>query len=115
MQSSKNASLIAIMQAGVLTSGVLVSGLWNRILGNTIPPAAQMFLDHGPLVLGIPVVWILGFVYINIQPGFPELLKRAAFWLGPVILAGCVVLVLRASLFPLMNMHWGIAGADAGE
>lgn len=115
MHTAKNAALVAIMQVCVLTAGVLVSGLWNQILGHdgaAHPPAARYLTDYGLLGLGVPLVWVFVFLYINMQRGAPELLKQGLFWLGFALLIGCIVLVLSASLIPFVNLDWGLVGNE---
>ena len=106
MFSIYNATLVAVIQVGVIVAGVLALGLWHRASinnGLAMPPAAGLLYGYGVTGFLIPLVWLTFALLVRRSPKVSDDVKTLAFGLGIAVLIALVVLVLYADVVPVFH------------
>jgi hypothetical protein len=115
MFSIKNATILALLQVGIIVMGVLASGLWHKasITNNlTMPAAAAWLYQCGVFALAIPPVWITVALLIRRRPDFSDELKELVFWSGVLLFIGLVGFVIYADVIPCFHLPSHSPSAD---
>ena len=115
MFSIYNATLVALMQVGVIVAGVLASGLWHRASisnGVPMPPTAALLYSYGEAGFIIPFAWFIPALLLRRSPSVSDGVKSLAFVLGIVVLIGLVAFVIYADVLPVFHLLWQPRGLD---
>ena len=118
MFSINNATLVAVMQVGVIVAGVLASGLWHRASisnGVAMPPPAGLLYSYGVAALAIPLGWLVFALLVRRSSLVSDEVKMLAFGLGIAVLIGLVVFVIYADVSPVFHIMWNLRGDDDGQ
>lgn len=124
MITIQNIVLLALVQVGLLVTGVLTGGLARRVGrylgGDDFSHEAELhglgggadlrmplwniaLVDWWALWLLVPVLWVTLAVAILNKPRVPDCLKRWSFGSGFVMLAGWLILIWLGGLLPLLR------------
>ena len=110
-----NATLVAVMQVGVIVAGVLASGLWHKAStsnGLIIPNPVAFLYSYGIDGFVIPLAWISFALLLRSRPEVSDEIKSLAFWLGVLVLIALVVFVIYANVSPFFRIMWHMNGGD---
>ena len=113
MFSIKNAVYVALMQIGVIVTGVLAAGLWVReqkVANLILSTPAEFLTGHSDLFMAIPVVWITCAALVHRRPELSDGVKDLIVFSGVLILAGLGVFFVYADVTPLFNITWTLSG-----
>lgn len=108
-----NATLVAVIQVGVIVAGVLASGLWHKFStgGNmAMPFQAGLLYHYGMAGFVIPFAWLTFALLLRRSPGVSDEIKDLAFMLGLVVLVALVIFVLYADVAPALHIMWDLSG-----
>ena len=115
MFTVRNATLVAIMQVGVIVAGVLASGLWHKVStsdGLFIPYPVVFLYSYGTYGFAIPLVWISFAMLLHNRQEVSDDIKSLVFWLGVFVLIALGVFVVYANVSPCFRIMWGMSGGD---
>ena len=115
MFSIYNATLVAVMQVGIIVAGVLASGLWRRysaVNHMPMPFAAGLLYDFSVIGFVIPFAWLTFALLLRRSPRVSDDMKGLAFWCGILLLIALVIFVLYADVSPFFNIMWNPGGGD---
>ena len=59
--TARNTVILALIQEGVITIGVLASGLTFKVYREshlTVPDKTNIFSVYGPIALVLPLIWV---------------------------------------------------------
>lgn len=110
-----NATLVAIMQLGVIVAGVLAAGIWHKfstINNMAMPSLAGLLYSYGIAGLSIPLIWLLFALLLRRSPVVTDGVKGLAFALGLLILIALGVFVIYADVSPAFHITWRLSGDD---
>jgi len=115
MFTVRNATLVAIMQVGVIVAGVLASGLWHKFATESrmeMPFPASLIYYYGAIGFAIPFIWIICVLALRSRDTIPDEIKSLSFWLGVLVLIALVILVIYANVSPCFRIMWNLSGGD---
>lgn len=115
MFSIYNATVVAVIQVGVIVAGVLASGLWHRASisnGVAMPPPAGFLYNYGLAALAIPLAWLVFALLVHRSTLVSDDVKVLAFGLGIAVLIGLVVFVIYADVSPFFHTLWHLNRED---
>jgi hypothetical protein len=115
MFSVGNATLVAIMQVGVIVAGILASGLWHKAstsCGLFLPLPAMLVYKYGFIGFAIPILWLAVVLPIQTSAKASEELKTSAFWFGVLILISLTIFMIYANVSPCFTIMWGLSGGS---
>ncbi|HEY3760672.1 MAG TPA: hypothetical protein VGN23_02890 [Verrucomicrobiae bacterium] len=104
-----NATLVTVMQVGVIVIGVLASGLWHRFAATSntaMPFLAGLLYTYGVFSLLIPIAWLLSALLLRRNPSISDEAKGLAFGSGVLLLITLAAFVTYANISPLFHMTW---------
>ncbi len=113
----RNATLVAIMQVGVIVAGVLASGLWHKFSidsGMPMPFPAALLFNYGLVGFAIPLTWITLALLLRNSPVVSDDIKELAFWFGVLVLIALAIFVIYADVSPCFRIMWNLGGNDDG-
>jgi len=108
-----NATLVAIMQVGVIVAGVLASGLWHKFAtsdGLAMPAPAGLLYSYGLLGFVIPLAWLAMAMVIRRSQMISDDLKSLTFWLGVLVLVSLAIFMIYADVSPCFQIMWNLRG-----
>ncbi len=112
-----NATLVAVMQVGVIVAGVLASGLWHKLStgsGAAMPFAAGLLYNYGMVGFALPLAWLTVALLLRRSPNVSDDVKGLAFGLGVLLLIALAIFVIYADVSPVFHITWTLAGAGDG-
>jgi hypothetical protein len=115
MFTVRNATLVAIMQVGVIVAGVLASGLWHKFATDShmaMPFPASLIYYYGTIGFAIPFIWIICALLLRGSDKVSDEIKSLAFWLGVLVLFALVIFVIYANVLPCFRIMWSLSGGD---
>jgi hypothetical protein len=110
-----NATLVAVMQVGVIVAGVLASGFWHKasvVSGLAMPIPAGLLYSYGMVGFAIPFTWLTLAMLVRRSPAISDELKGLAFGFGVLVLIALVIFVIYANVSPFFRIMWGMNGGD---
>jgi hypothetical protein len=110
-----NATLVAVMQVGVIVAGVLASGLWHKFAttsGITMPAPAGLLYSYGMVGFIIPLSWLTVAMLIRRSHAISDDLKSLTFWFGVLVLISLTVFMIYANVSPCFRIMWRMSGGD---
>jgi hypothetical protein len=110
-----NATLVAVMQVGVIVAGVLASGLWHKFAtssGMAMPNPAGLLYSYGMVGFIIPLAWLTVAILIRRSRIISDDLKSLTFWFGVLVLISLTVFMIYADVSPCFRIMWGMSGGD---
>jgi hypothetical protein len=110
-----NATLVAVMQVGVIVAGVLASGLWHKFdtsCGMTMPTPAGLLYNYGMVGFVIPLAWLTIAMLIRRSHVISDDLKCLKFWFGILVLVSLTIFMIYANVSPCFRIMWGLSGGD---
>jgi hypothetical protein len=110
-----NATLVALMQVGVIVAGVLASGLWHKFAESdnvVIPNLVGWIYSYGTVGFFIPLAWITFAMLVRRSRKISDELKSLTFWLGVAVLVSLAIFMIYANVSPFFRITWGLAGGD---
>jgi hypothetical protein len=110
-----NATLVAVMQVGVIVAGVLASGLWHKFTTESrmdMPFPASLIYLYGTIGFAIPLVWITCALLLLSRDKTSDEIKRLGFLVGVLILVALVIFMAYANVSPCFRIMWHIGGGD---
>ena len=113
-----NATLVAVMQVGVIVAGVLASGLWHKFATDSrmdMPFPASLIYHYGTIGFAIPFIWITCALVLRSRDKVSDDIKRLAFWFGVLILVALVIFMAYANVSPCFRIMWRMSGGDAAS
>ncbi|MEI6076761.1 MAG: hypothetical protein WCS94_14360 [Verrucomicrobiota bacterium] len=116
MFTVRNATLVAIMQLGVIVAGVLASGLWHKVAASTglaVPNPVGFLYSYGIGGFFIPLGWIAFALWIRSRPEVADEIKTLSFWLGVFVLIVLLIFVIYANVSPFFRIMWCMGEGDA--
>lgn len=111
----RNIVIVAIMQVGVVVTGVLASGIWHKeeiSNGLILPYQTTLLFSYGLMGLAVPLIWGSCAVVLAARPNVPDELKNLMFWLGILVLVAIIAFVAYADVSPLLRTMWNPGGGD---
>jgi hypothetical protein len=116
MFSIYNATLVAVMQVGVIVAGVLASGLWHKFSTDSnmaMPLPAGLLYSYGLVGFAIPFTWLTLAMLVRRSPAISDEVKGLAFGFGIVVLIALFIFVIYADVSPVFRIMWRMGGDDA--
>jgi hypothetical protein len=110
-----NATLVAIIQVGVIVAGVLASGLWHKASidsGLAMPLPAGLLYSYGMIGFAVPLTWLALAMLVRRSPSISDEAKGLAFGFGVLVLIALVIFVIYANVSPFFRIMWGMNGGD---
>ena len=110
-----NATLVAVMQVGVIVAGVLASGLWHKFAtasGMAMPNPAGFVHSYGMVGFFIPLAWLAFAMLVRRSPDISDGLKELTFWLGVAVLISLTIFMIYANVSPWFRILWRMSGGD---
>lgn len=110
-----NATLVAVMQVGVIVAGVLASGLWHKfatVNRMEMPFPASLIYHYGIVGFAIPIIWIICALLLRGRENVSDETKSLAFWFGVLILIGLLIFAIYANVSPCFRIMWSMSGGD---
>jgi hypothetical protein len=110
-----NATLVAVMQVGVIVAGVLASGLWHKFATDSrmeMPFPASLIYHYGTVGFVIPFIWIICALLLRGREKVSDEIKSLAFWFGVLILIALLMFMIYANVSPLFRIMWRMGGGD---
>jgi len=112
MFTVRNAVLIALMQIGVIVTGVLAAGVCNKWWTSTgaigLPLPTLFLINYGVVALSIPMLWIVAVLQLRRRPEVSDDAKDLAFLSGIILLLVFCIFVGYAVLSPWLQVDWGM-------
>ncbi len=115
MFTIRNATLVAIMQVGVIVAGVLAAGLWHKAAtadGILIPFPVAFLYSYGSVGFVIPLAWIVVALLLRSRPEVSDEMKRLVFWFGVLVLIALITFVIYANVSPCFRIMWHLSGGE---
>ena len=112
-----NATLVAIMQIGLIVAGVLASGLWHKFAIDSqmeMPFPASVLFNYGTIGFVIPLTWIVCALFLRSRNEVSDDVKRLAFGLGILVLIALGGFVIYADVSPCFSIMWSLSGGGDG-
>lgn len=112
MFSIGNILIVALMQVGVIVTGVLASGLCHKIWANSgiaMPRAAAFLYHYGVVCFSIPIVWAAFALIVLRRPEIRDEIKGTAFWFGVLVLLLLIGFVWHADVSPWFQINYFMA------
>jgi hypothetical protein len=110
-----NATLVAVMQVGVIVAGVLAAGLWHKFATDSrmgMPFPTSLIYHYGTIGFAIPFIWITCALLLRGRDKVSDEIKSLACWFGVFILIALVVFMIYANVSPLFRIMWRMGGGD---
>lgn len=110
-----NATLVAVMQVGVIVAGVLASGFWHKFYLDSdieMPFPTGLLYHYGLFGLAIPFVWLVTALALHWTPAVSAGVETLAFWLGVLVLITLAAFVIYANISPLFHGTWSLSGGN---
>jgi hypothetical protein len=110
-----NATLVAVMQVGVIVAGVLASGLWHKFAtssGMAMPTPAGLLYSYGMTGFFIPLAWLTFVMLVRRSRRISDELKGLAFWFGVAVLVSLTIFMIYANVSPCFRIMWRMSGGD---
>ena len=108
-----NATLVAVMQVGVIVAGVLASGLWHKFATTSnmaMPFPAGLLYSYGMVGFLIPFAWLTFALLLRRSPVVSDDVKGLGFGLGIFVLIALAIFVLYADVSPVFRIMWSLSG-----
>jgi len=110
-----NATLVAVMQVGVIVVGVLASGLWHKYASTSntaMPFPANLLYTYGVIGLVIPILWLLAAVSLRRNQSISDEAKGLVFGTGILLLIALATFVIYANVAPVFHITWNMSSND---
>ncbi len=110
-----NATLVAVMQVGVIVAGVLASGLWHKFMTDSrmeMPFPASCIYPYGTIGFAIPFMWIICALLLRRRDNVSDGIKSLAFWFGVLILVTLAIFMIYANVSPCFQISGGMSGDE---
>ena len=110
-----NATLVAVMQVGVIVAGVLASGLWHKFATSSnlaMPNPAGLLYSYGTVGFLIPLAWLTFAMLVRRSPKISDDLKSLTFWFGVAVLVSLTIFMIYANVSPCFRIMWRMSGGD---
>jgi hypothetical protein len=110
-----NATLVAVMQVGVIVAGVLASGLWHKFAtssGMAMPTLVGLLYNFGMAGFFIPLAWLAFAMLVRRSRRISDELKGLTFWFGVAVLVSLTIFMIYADVSPCFRIMWGLSGGD---
>lgn len=110
-----NATLVAVMQVGVIVAGVLASGLWHKFAtssGMAMPTPAGLLYSYGMVGFLIPFAWLTLALLLRRSPVVSDDVKGLSFGFGILVLIALALFVIYADVSPVFRIMWRMGGGD---
>jgi hypothetical protein len=110
-----NATLVAVIQVGVIVAGVLASGLWHKFATSSnmaMPDSAGFVYRYGTMGLLIPLAWVTLAMLVRRTCKVSDELKSLIFWFGVAVLVSLAIFMIYANVSPCFRIMWRMSGED---
>lgn len=111
-----NATLVAVIQVGIIVAGVLASGLWHKFASTSniaMPFPTNLLYTYGVIGLAIPILWLLSALLVRRSPPISDESKGLVFGSGILLLVALAVFVIYANVSPLFHITWNVNPNDS--
>lgn len=107
--TTRNSVILALVQIGVIVTGVLGAGVTHQFYAQTSirpPDSAYYMVVYGWLTLAVPIAWVTATLWIQ-RSEASEPSKAAIFWSGVLFLLLLLLGVWYGAAKPFLRLAGG--------